>query len=540
MFDWVRNRVSAFFNTGIRNPAQWLVDVFSYNKSDTGVRITAERAIGYAPVWYAVSKISGHVAQLPFVVHRNVDGGSSPEPSHPAYSLLKTRPNDYQTAVQFKQTMMAHALLWGNGRAAIIRNASGMPVELLPLPPERTTTEFVGGRKFHVVTLDKDDRLTALGGTRSGDNSRNRQYVIPDVDCFHVPGLGFNGVDGLSIISVAKNLFGLGIASEKAASKSFANGSRPDVVLEAPRGVFRDDTEAKEFLNQWNNHHMGLDNHGKAGLLREGITAKPMSMSADDAQWVEQRLFQRQEVAMVFCLEQILGDDSSVSYNSLEQKNLAYLSNCLMPWLIKFEQEADAKLLTQPQRVRGTHFCKFNVSALLRADSKTQMETLSGYIASRVMSPNEARAKLDMLPYEGGDAFENPAITPGQGGQDDGGTAPEDMNRAAVVAHLRHLIGVECNQVLNAAGNKRNYIGWLDSHYEKWEASLSRAIANFGGSASLAQAYCEESKQQLLEIAGTVTADGLADAVSEVTQDWPDRAENLAIEILKGEVSHAA
>ena len=154
-------------------------------------------------------------------------------------------------------------------------------------------------------------------------------------------------------------------------------------------------------------------------------------MSASDSQWVEQRLFQRQEVTLLFLLEQILGDDSSVSYNSLEQKNLAYLSNCLMRWLVKWEEEANHKLLSNREKARGLHFFRFNVSALLRADSKTQMETITGYIASRVYSPNEGRELLDMLPYDGGDAYENPAISPGEGGADDD-TEPEEVQAACL------------------------------------------------------------------------------------------------------------
>lgn len=536
MFKWIKTKLSAvastFRNTGLANPARWFTEVVTL-KSDAGVNVNAAAAIGYAPVWYAVNKIAGHVGQLPLSVHRRLERGSEMAKDHPAYVLVKTRPNRYQTAIQFKEQMMSHALLWGNARAAIIRDGNRV-VELLPLPPDRTQTCMVDGTKWHLLDLDKDDPIVARGGTRAG-MQHGGKYKIPDQDCLHIPGLGFDGIAGISLIQVAKNVLGLGMASEKAANKAFANGSRPDVVLEAPDGVLNDDKDAKEFIDSWNSFHMGLDNAGRAGLLRDGIKATTLSMSAQDAQWIEQRRFQRQETALLFLLEQILGDDSSVSYNSLEQKNLAYLSNCLMRWLVKWEQECDEKLRSSRERDRDTHFFKFNVSALLRADSKTQMDTISGYIATRVYSPNEGRALLDLNPYEGGDTYENPAITPGSPGDEEESVMPEDANRRAVLAQLNHMIGVEAKRVLGAAGNKRNYVGWIDKFYEEWTETLGNTCDNLGNRKA-AEAHCEQSKEALLEVAGTVTPDGLADAVAELVETWPDRAEALAGQILNKEV----
>lgn len=536
MFGWIKRTVSGFFNSTLKNPSRWLVESLSAGKSDSGVSVTAATAVGYAPVWYAVNKIAGHVGQLPITVHRRLDRGAEPATGHPGYSLLKTRPNKYQTAIQFKECLMSHALLWGDGRAAIIRDGNRI-VELLPLPPDKTVTTLVDGEKWHVVTLDGDDRLTKVGGTRAGE-LRGSQYKIPDVDVLHIPGLGFDGVSGLSLIQCAKNVFGLGLGQELAANVDFANGSKPSVVLEAPEGTLRDPKDAQEMLDNFNTIHQGLSNRGRTALLREGVKANVMQMSNSDAEWIDQRRFQRQETALLFLLESILGDDSSVSYNSLEQKNLAYLSNCLMRWLVKWEQECDHKLRSQRERAQDSHFFKFNVGALLRADSKTQMETITGYIAARVYNPNFGRELLDLNPYEGGDEYENPAITPGSPGSGDS-NSPEDANRAAIVAHLRHIIGVEAKQVLAAAGNKRDYIGWLDAFYtdEKWIKTIHRAITDMGGSDDQAINHCNKSKHELLEISGTVTPEGLADAVAELVEKWPDRAERLAENILNGELA---
>ena len=540
MFHLLRN-VS---NTGFNDPAQWLVDWFRGGpESDAGVSVDAYSALGFSPVWYACSTIAGHVGTLPFNVHERVDDGSVVSTTHPLSRLLKVRPNEYQTPVVFREQMMLHALLHGNGRAAILRRG-GVPYELLPLMPGQTYTCFVEGKKWHVCQLDKDEPIYHRPG--NVNQFLDGEWLkIPDEDVYHIPGMGWDGLAGYSLIQIAKNVIGLGLAAQKASNKSFSNGGRPGVIIEAPVGMFHDPEDAKKFIKAFNDYHEGVDNAGKAALLREGMKMSTLQMASKDAEWVGQRKFQRQDVAQLFGIQSMPGDEDSVSYSSLEQKNLSYLQNCLTKWLVKWEQEADWKLLGE--RGRRTHFCKFNVDALLRSDSSTRAETLSLLINARIINPNEARQILDMLPYEGGDEFANPAITPGQGGQDEQDEEQEEQepeseeatNRKALVNHMRHMIGVEINHVVKAAGNKRNYIGWLEQFYNaKFQTTLARALELFDGVDVIAESYCQQSLQELIEVAGSVTQDGLADAVAEHTSSWPDRAEQLASDILNG-VCHA-
>jgi hypothetical protein len=352
----------------------------------------------------------------------------------------------------------------------------------------------------------------------------------------HIPGLSYDGISGVSLITVAKNSFGLGLAAQRAGANSFRHGSKPSVVLTAPNGMFRSDQETKAFLEEFNEYHTGLDNTGKAALMREGMTLSTVPMSASDSQWVEQRLFERQEAALFFQLEQILGDDSSVSYNSLEQKNLAYLQNCLMKWLVKWEQECDYKLLND--RSQRTHYAKFNVDALLRPDSKTKMDTLSLAINARIMNPNEAREKLEMNPYAGGDEFFNPAITPGNGSDQKKPKEPatvEDTNRTAIVAQMRHLITVSANNAKDAASRRKNFVSWMNKYYDDkgtWTKTFAKAISEFGGQREVGVRFCGECREQLLELACSVPPEGLVHAVSDVVAKWPDRAERLADEII--------
>lgn len=534
-------KLSTILNSGLTSMQRWLSDSLdNTDQTNAGVRVTTKSAAGYPPVWYAINKIGGHVGVMPLTVRRRLERGSEPARTHAAYRLLKTRPNRLQTACSFKESITAHALLMRSGRAAIVRDPStNKPVELLLLSPDRTCTVLHEGQKWHLTNIETDEPLAG----RIGDESRFN-YVLPDEDVLHIPGLSWNGVDGLSLLDIARESFGLGLGGQKATARNFKNQARPGVILEAPAGLFRTDDEAQEFLDNFNQAHQGLDEAGKAGLLREGMKVQTLPISAKDAEWLEQRKFERQDTALLFLLETILGDDSSVSYNSQEQKNLAYLSNCLLRWMTRWEQECDEKLLSEKQKARDTHFFKFNEKALLRADANTQMATFSGYLQNRVMSPNEVREKLDLLPYDGGDTYENPNITPGaadDGADDDTPPAdddPSDMGRRAVAIHCRHLVADESRRIVNAAGGRSNFVGWCDSFYQHWPATLSAAIVAFGvdqaAADRIAADHCQQSFAAVLECTDTATPDNLKTSVEALTQSWPERGDTLAATILKG------
>ena len=535
--------IKAAATSGLRYVEQWLSDSLGGgSESHSGVRVNVRSALGYPPVWYSVNKIGGHLGQLPLSCKVRTQGGSKNATSHPAYRLMKRSPNRHQTPINFKETMMAHALLMGSGRSAIIRDDMGRPIELLPLLPDRTRTVLHEGQKWHITSIDIHDALV----DHVPKDQNVTYYKIPDEDVLHVPGLSMNGVEGLTLIDVARESFGLGLAAQKATSRNFKNNARPGVILEAPVGMFRNEEDAKETLDAFNESHAGLDESGKAALLRDGMTIKTVPISAKDAEWLDQRKFERQDAALLFLLESILGDDSSVSYNSLEQKNLAYLSNCLMRWIVKWEQECDKKLLTERQKRLDTHFFKFNVSALLRADSKTQMITMTGYLKNRVYSPNEVRAKLDELPYDGGDEYANPAITPGSGsepGQGEPGADESDGERIkeesaiklakqAMNARVSHMIGIECKRVNDAAKNQKNFNDWVDRFYEGWVTNFTSMLVEIGGDESLASIHCDHSRDSLIELTGRVTVSDLTDAVSSMMETWAVRSEEITEAIL--------
>ncbi len=528
-------RILGEATSGTRHPAQWLVDwIHGGAGSDSGVAVNAKTLLRYAPVWYGVNKIAGHIAQMPLVLHEQLDDGRRKRRAteHSAYRLMKRRPNRLMSAAVFKELVQAHALVEGNGRAAIERNFRADPVELIPLLPDRTKTVLVNGEKWHVTKITYEDGSTETRKLR-------------DRDVLHIAGLGYDGLVGYPLWDFATNSVGLGLASEKSSNRHFRNDAVPGLMLEAPPGVFRDEEDAKKFLAGFRAAHEGLDNKSKVGLLREGIKASPLGATANDSQWIEQRKFQRQEAALWLMLEQILGDDSSVSYNSLEQKMLAYLVNCLNRWMVKWEEECNEKLLTERQKLLDTHYFKFITGALLRSDTATTMATGATAIQNRILNPNEVRAWFELDPYEGGDEFSNPAITPsGAGDRREGDNDPPavgDQARALIVQRLQDLIAVERKRVTAAAAKSSNFVAWLEGFYsaDRFVATITRAVRAAGGEDWHALDYVDTSKQQLLDAAGRATAAELVAAVEAAIAAWPARAEQLADEILSLETSAA-
>jgi HK97 family phage portal protein len=478
MLRWLRKFgsriVAQYFST--RSTATWFLDWLRNDvESDSGVTIDGKRALQYAPVWYAVNRIAGHVAQLPLVIHvRTGERSKRRATEHPAYRLLKKRPNSLMNASVFKELLQYHALLWGNGRAVIMRDGRGDAVELLPLLPAETFTVLVDGWKWHVTTVD------------------GRQYRFRDENVLHIAGLGYDGLQGYPLWQLAKNSWGLGLASEKHANRTFRQRAVPGMILEAPPGVFPDDEEARKFLQAFRDMHEGLDNEGRTALLREGIKATRLAQTGAEAQMVEQRKFQRGEVALWFLLESILGDDASVSYKSLEQKHMAYLVNCLNRWLVKWEEECEEKLFREREKLADTHFCKFITAALLRSDTKTTYETLSLGIRACIITSNEARDILDLNAVEDdpeADKLRNPAVTIGAAAasqpdsgededEDDEDTAAERTRqrlRAVIVARVSDLARVEL-QRLHTIDESPDAATRQEAFFASWQPKLLEAL----------------------------------------------------------------
>ena len=379
----------------VRNATSGSAFSFFMGGSTSGKNVNERSAMQMTAVYACVRILSEAVAGLPLHLYRyNKDGGKEKAMDHPLYGLLHDEPNPEMTSFVFRETLMTHLLLWGNAYAQIIRNGKGEILALYPLMPN----------KMQVDRNDKGQLFYTYSRSRDEANSKDISTVVlkPD-DVLHIPGLGFDGLVGYSPIAMAKNAIGMAIACEEFGAKFFANGASPSGVLEHP-GILKDPEKVR---NSWNSAYGGSSNAHKVAVLEEGMKYTPISISPNEAQFLETRKFQINEIARIFRVPpHMVGDLEKSSFSNIEQQSLEFVKYTLDPWVIRWEQSLSRALFSKEEK--RSYFFKFNVEGLLRGDYQSRM---TGYATARQngwMSANDIREleNLDRIPSEdGGDLY---------------------------------------------------------------------------------------------------------------------------------------
>ena len=368
---------------------------FFMGGSTSGKPVNERSAMQMTAVYSCVRILSEAVASLPLHIYRyNDDGGKEKAIDHPLYFLLHDEPNPEMTSFVFRETLMTHLLLWGNAYAQIIRNGKGEVVALYPLMPNRLTVDRdENGRLYYTYNTSKEDAPTMKGSLVKLDST----------DVLHIPGLGFDGLVGYSPIAMAKNAIGMAIACEEYGAKFFANGAAPSGVLEHP-GTIKDPARLRD---SWTSTFGGSSNAHKVAVLEEGMKYTPISISPEQAQFLETRKFQINEIARIFRVPpHMVGDLEKSSFSNIEQQSLEFVKYTLDPWVSRWEQSMIRSLI--PGADKAKYFIKFNVDGLLRGDYQSRM---NGYAIGRQngwMSANDIREleDLDRIPAEeGGDLY---------------------------------------------------------------------------------------------------------------------------------------
>ena len=368
---------------------------FLMGGTTSGKRVNERSAMQMTAVYSCVRILSEAVASLPLHFYMYDENGSKKKAiEHPLYFLLHDEPNPEMTSFVFRETLMTHLLLWGNAYAQIIRNGKGEIIALYPLMPDRMT-----------VNRDEKGRLYYEYLTHTDDVPINKDTVVRlnSSDVLHIPGLGFDGLVGYSPIAMAKNAIGLSIAAEEYGSKFYANGAAPSGVLEHP-GTLKDPTKVRE---SWTQTFGGSHNSHKVAVLEEGMKYTPISISPNEAQFLETRKFQINEIARIFRVPpHMVGDLEKSSFSNIEQQSLEFVKYTLDPWVSRWEQAMVRSLLSKDDKKK--YFIKFNVDGLLRGDYQSRMNGYSIGIQNGFMSPNDVREleNLDLIPdEEGGNTY---------------------------------------------------------------------------------------------------------------------------------------
>lgn len=367
---------------------------FMMGGSTSGRKVNEHSAMQMTAVYACVRILSESIASLPVHLYQyESEGNKEKAVKHPLYRILHDEPNPEMTSFVFRETLMTHLLLWGNAYAQIIRNGKGEIIGLYPLMPNRMTVDRdKSGQIIYQYQMQDSDAHTGKSGC----------VTLSPSEVLHVPGLGFDGLVGYSPIAMAKNAIGLSIATEEYGAKFFANGATPGGILEFP-GTVKNPESIRE---SWNKGFSGNNAH-KVAILEEGMKYTPISISPEQAQFLETRKFQIDEIARIFRVPpHMVGDLEKSSFSNIEQQSLEFVKYTLEPWIIRWEQSLNRALLTEKEK--PDYFVKFNVDGLLRGDYQSRM---NGYATARQngwMSANDIRELecLDRIPPElGGDLY---------------------------------------------------------------------------------------------------------------------------------------
>jgi HK97 family phage portal protein len=347
--DWF-NKPSVLFNAGATDLPKPQGRTL-WPRKHAGIRIDHDNALTISAVFRAIKAIAEPIATLQWSVLRDTNGKRQAVMENLKY-LLHRRPNPEMSAFTFRQTLMAWALSWGNGYAEIEFNLGGQPIALWPISPDR-------------VEVKRDDATGDI--VYEVSNSGGGKSIIPASKMFHVHGLGFDGLTGYSVISLAARSLSIGMAAEEFGASFFGNGAIMSGTLEHPGKL--SDPAFERLKKDFETQHSGVKNAGKPLILEEGMKWAAIGLPPGDAQFLETRKFSVTDIARWFGVPpHKLYDLDRATFSNIEHQSIEFVVDTLMPWVVRLEQEADYKLIKGDKRV----YTKLNLNALMRGDSQSR------------------------------------------------------------------------------------------------------------------------------------------------------------------------
>lgn len=546
----------------IENPAVPLTspEAFDYlglgdeSESSSGVRVNHKNAVGYPAMWRGINLICDGTRKLGLHLYRKKsDGGRERFTEHAAYRLVRRKPNEFMTAGVFRQVLTFHAVLYGNGYAAIIRDAFAAPRELLILDPTTTVPVVAGGKLWYVA------------------NIRGELVKLESENVLHLRRLSRDGINGLDLVEVFSETLGLGLAARKFGSRFFKNGAKASGILMIPGHIKK---EAQEnILAKWSSMATKLTEEHKVALIQDGAKYQQLTISPEQGQFLQTRLFENREVSLILGVPpHKLGDTSRTSYNSLEQEERAWLFDGLDPWLVMWEEECGDKLLTEEEKESEQFYFRFNREEALQMSFRERMEGISKGFATGLFTVND-QLRMEDRPTIGaeGDIRFRPANlvpldfqpAPKQPAPPDPKATPpgdkpapppaepapsknkskrqraENFKRAHYAALRERFAGalkIEAREVAAAAARESNFVEWLDRFYARHEervrdgisatlfayyAARTETAAVVPVVANLAENHCRRQKELALAAAECPRAE-LVGSIEAIVQEWSE------------------
>lgn len=444
-----------------------------------GVSVTQDTARSVSAYWNGLNVISGDIGVLDRHLYRRTeDDDRERVAAHPVYKVVHDAPNEYTTPMVFWQTLMFHALSWGNGYAEIEWDNAMRPIALWLIPPDRLTP------MIEVLVDARGRRISRLYYQYTGVNGPAR--LEPD-EVIHVPGLGYDGIKGYSVVTVARQSLGLSMAAEGFGATFFGQGAFPGVVLEHPKEL---STGAQTRLrDSFNAMHQGPDRAHRVFIAEEGmkLARQGLTIPPDDAQFLETRAFQIEEVARwlnlpTWKLKHKMGERPG---GNAEANQIEYLQSTLLPWTTRIEQELNRKLISKPQR--GSHYVEHLYEKLLQVDVATRVAAEKAWIDMKVITPVYVAKKENFpRPPKAEPAPAPPPVPPPAAAPAPTAEPPVDRNRRAksldaqrhvTKDRLAQYVRREVRRVRSAAGKDAgDFEAWLDDFYSRERGVLTDVL----------------------------------------------------------------
>ena len=353
---------------------------FFFGTSSSGKAVNEKTALQTTAVYACVRILAETIASLPLHTYRYSPSGKEKAETHPLYYLLHSEPNPEMTSFVFRETLMGHLLLWGNAYAQIIRNGRGTVIALYPLLPNK------------MLVNQTDQGILYYQYEKDGQT-----YFLANRDVLHIPGLGFDGLIGYSPIAMAKNAIGMAIATEEYGATFFANGANPGGVLEHP-GVVKDPARVRD---SWNAVYQGSSNAHRVAVLEEGMKFQSIGIPPEQAQFLETRKFQIEEICRIFRVPpHLVASLDRATFSNIEHQSISFIDNTIIPWVSRIEQSMQRALFSETEK--RTFFVKFNLNGRLRGDAAARAAFYQTMRQNGIMSANDIREleEMNQIPEE--------------------------------------------------------------------------------------------------------------------------------------------
>ena len=479
----------------------------------SGAPATPDQALHIGAVYNCVRVLSETLAQTPLILYRRLDGGGKERArEHPLYPLLHTKPNSHQTSFEWREMLQGHLCLRGNGYAHHVYRGSQI-VGLVPMHPDRTKVEWLPDAQRMRY------RYKPVG------SEQEKTYTQDEV--LHLRGLQSDGYMGLNPIEVCARTLGYAQTTERFGQKFFDNDATPGGWIEHP-SHFKDREAKQQFRQDWIEMQSGA-NRGKTAVLEYGMKYHDVGMKMTDAQFLETRRANKQDVAAMFRVQpHKIGILADAKWANIEAQNIEFVTDTMMPWFVRWEQRLSESLLTEAEQ--DEYFFEFLVTGLLRGDSDARAKYYKAGINDGWLLRNEAREAENLNPIDGLSEPLQPL------NMTEAGTQPSEPEPAGDEGNNARLQAVELaaaqaivNKEVQQIRTLHRKSDAIEADFEAWhQATLRDAICRVLATDPVkAQQYCDYSTRALSDVLAADAVD-----LEAAMKHWASEHPALLLELI--------